>query len=111
MKKEKVYEIIYKAIDELNLQQSENIYEIEKKPDSPLYEGSSGLDSMGLVNLLFGIEDILSSEYDVAVSLTDEKAMSQENSPFRSVETLAIYISKLEIKNWKFFLLLELVRE
>ena len=51
MKKEKVYEIIYKAIDELNLQQSENIYEIDKKPDSPLYEGSSGLDSIGLVNL------------------------------------------------------------
>ena len=61
--------------------------------DTPLFGRDAYLDSMGLVALLLDIEDTLVDQgYDVALS--DEKAMSEKNSPFRDVQTLADYIEK-----------------
>jgi acyl carrier protein len=53
------------------------------------------LDSMGLVTLVVEIEQLLEEEYDVAVVLADERAMSQKNSPFRSVRSLIDYTCQL----------------
>lgn len=53
------------------------------------------LDSMGLVTLIIEVEQLLEEEYDVAVILADERAMSQKNSPFRSVRSLTDYICQL----------------
>jgi acyl carrier protein len=53
------------------------------------------LDSMGLVNLIVEVEQRLEEEYDVTIVLADERAMSQKNSPFRSVQSLADYICQL----------------
>jgi acyl carrier protein len=53
------------------------------------------LDSMGLVTLIVDVEQRLEEQYDVVVVLADERAMSQERSPFRSVSSLADYISQL----------------
>ena len=62
--------------------------------------GSNGvLDSMGIVFLVSELEDLISDEFDVDVSLADEKAMSQVTSPFRNVETLGSYIQKLVEEN------------
>jgi acyl carrier protein len=52
-------------------------------------------DSMGLVNLIVDIEQRLEEQYQVAVILADERAMSQKNSPFRSIQTLTDYICQL----------------
>ncbi|MEM1189210.1 MAG: hypothetical protein AAGI72_11830 [Pseudomonadota bacterium] len=61
--------------------------------DTPLFGRDAHLDSMGLVALLLDIEDALVDQgHDVALS--DEKAMSEKNSPFRDVQTLADYIEK-----------------
>ena len=38
------------------------------------------------------VERQVEDDFGVAVSLTDEKAMSQRNSPFRSVGALTDYI-------------------
>lgn len=60
----------------------------EPTTDSLLYGEGGPLDSMALVNLVADIEDALSEEYSVSVSLTDEKALSAKRSPFRSVGNL-----------------------
>jgi acyl carrier protein len=58
---------------------------------TPLFGSDSVLDSMGLVNVIVDIESRLrSNNFDV--SLISEQAMSQRNSPFRSVSTLADFI-------------------
>ncbi|NJO91917.1 MAG: hypothetical protein HC831_25325 [Chloroflexia bacterium] len=49
---------------------------------------------MGLVNLIVDIEGLL-ADNDIEVTLTSEKAMSQRNSPFRTVESLTDYIKEL----------------
>lgn len=60
-----------------------------------LYGHGSDLDSLGLVQLLIDVEERLSDRYGVPVSLTDEQAMSQAHSPFRSVNSLAQYLVRL----------------
>lgn len=55
----------------------------------------SVLDSLGLVTLLVDLEQKIEEEYGLSVTLADERAMSQKNSPFRTVNTLTDYIYKL----------------
>jgi acyl carrier protein len=61
-------------------------------PETRLIGREAVLDSMGLVNLIVEVEQRLEEEYDLAVVLADERAMSQKNSPFRTVQSLADYI-------------------
>lgn len=62
--------------------------------DTHLIGHNALLDSMGLVTLIVEVEQRLEEELDVALILADERAMSQKNSPFRSVASLADYIVK-----------------
>jgi acyl carrier protein len=49
------------------------------------------IDSLGLVTIIIDLESrFLDDGYEI--SLTSEKAMSQKNSPFRSVDTLTQFI-------------------
>jgi acyl carrier protein len=50
------------------------------------------LDSIGVVSLIVDIEQRLQMEHDVTVILASEKAMSQKNSPFRTVGVLAAHV-------------------
>jgi acyl carrier protein len=49
---------------------------------------------MGLVALLIDIEESM-LDHNIQISLSDERAMSQSQSPFRTVETLAGFIESL----------------
>jgi acyl carrier protein len=53
------------------------------------------LDSLALVSLVIAVEEALEDEFGLSVSLADERAMSQIRSPFRSIGTLAEYVSLL----------------
>ena len=58
--------------------------------------GPSGLlDSMGLVTLIVEVEQALTDRFGMTLTLADDRAMSQRNSPFRSVGALAAYILDL----------------
>ena len=65
--------------------------QIPLESGTELFGENGHLDSMGLVSLLLDIEDAL-LDAGHEVTLSDEKAMSQKNSPFRSVESLTDYI-------------------
>ena len=56
--------------------------------ESALYGIDGVLDSMALVNLIADVEEAVSEQFDVAIALADEKAMSARNSPFLNVKTL-----------------------
>jgi acyl carrier protein len=53
------------------------------------------LDSMGLVTLVVAVEQAVEDEYGVSVSLADDRALSQRNSPYRTVASLAEYAASL----------------
>lgn len=95
MKKERVIQAIFRAVDELN-QQLPKKQRLGKSVDTFLFGDSGVLDSLGLVNLIVTIEQIIEEEFGVAVTLSDEKVLSQkDNSPFETIERLADYISLL----------------
>jgi acyl carrier protein len=50
------------------------------------------VDSVGVVSLIVDIEQRLEMEHDVSVTLANDKAMSQKNSPFRTVGVLADHV-------------------
>ena len=63
--------------------------------DTPLFGAEGILDSLGLVTVLTAVEQAIEDRYDVLLVLADEKAFSQKNSPFRTVNSLAEYTSQL----------------
>ena len=91
---EKVIQAIFDAIDEINEQRPEG-QQLEKAADTVLFGEAGVLDSLGLVNLIIAVEQGIEDAFGVSLTLADEKAMSQKNSPFKSVKTLAAYASVL----------------
>ena len=54
--------------------------------------GDAVLDSVEVVALIVNIEQRLEMDHDVSVTLASDKAMSQRNSPFRTVGVLADHV-------------------
>ena len=53
------------------------------------------LSSLALVSLIVEIEQTIEDEWGAALTLADERALSQQHSPFRSIGTLADWIARL----------------
>lgn len=53
------------------------------------------LDSLQLVTLIVDVEQKMADSFGVTITLADSRAMSQKNSPFRSVGSLADYAYRL----------------
>ena len=87
-------DIIYKAIDDLN-QVLPPDQQVAKAPDARLLGETSTLDSLGLVNLVVLVEEKVQDDLGITVSLVDERAMSREKSPFRTVGSLAGYVEEV----------------
>ena len=90
----KILETIYDAIDEFNTQEPEK-NRIKKSKDTILFGEDGKLDSLGLINFIIEIEQKIEENFNVPITLAVEKAMSQKNSPLRSIKTLAKYCSEL----------------
>ena len=78
--KEKIIKILYSSIDEINKLYSEN-KKMEKSTKTVLFGSSGSLDSLGLVNFIVSTEEKIQDEFDVLISLADERAMSKSESP------------------------------
>ncbi len=91
---EKIIQVIFDAIDELNAQRPDET-PLEKSAGTVLFGKSGSLDSLGLVNLIVAVEQGVEETFGASVTLADEKAMSQKNSPFRNVSSLAEYVDVL----------------
>jgi acyl carrier protein len=63
--------------------------------DTVLLGQDAAIDSMALVNLLLDVEEAVRARFGVSLILADERAMSRTRSPFRTVATLAEYITPL----------------
>ena len=92
--KENVLKIIYQTLDEIN----ENLHhdsKIPKSEENEIFGENSLLDSISFVNLIVEVEQKIYDSIGIELILADERAMSQEQSPFKTVGTLAEYITLL----------------
>ena len=60
-----------------------------------LFGVNAAIDSLSLVSLIVDIETTLNTEFNLSVSLTDDRAMTRPQSPFINVQTLKEYILEL----------------
>lgn len=95
MDNENIVRMISTSIDDVNQQLPKEKRLMDRTLDTVLIGKSSKLDSLGLVLLIVALEQKIEDEYAVAVVLSDDKAMSLDESPFRTIETLAKHISLL----------------
>lgn len=89
--KENVLEIILRALQNLN----EELDDSEKfvvDSNLSLFGPDATLDSLALVSVIVDVEGDVSAALGRSVSLTDDRAMTQEVSPFDNVQTLLNYI-------------------
>ena len=86
-----ILETIYAAIEAVNETLREG-RKLKLSEETLLYGPGAVLDSMALVSLVVEVEQILFENFDLEVSLIDEKALSQKESPFRRVKSLVDFI-------------------
>lgn len=94
LKQETVLEIIFRALGSLNDEMGEDD-KFEISANTKLFGADATLDSLSLVSVIVDVEGDVSSELGRQVSLTDDRAMSQEISPFSDVQALTNYIMML----------------
>ena len=94
----KIIDLIFDTIDKFNNEYSDEI-QLEKSSHTALLGQGSKLDSLGLINLIVAVEQNVEDKFDITITLADERAMSQEISPFRTVGSLADYIEMILEEN------------
>jgi acyl carrier protein len=89
-----VLEIILEALENLN-QELDAAQQVVIGPATPLFGPDAQLDSLSLVSVIVDVETALTMKWGLPVSLTDDRAMSREISPFDDVGTLTDYVLEL----------------
>jgi hypothetical protein len=86
-----VLSIIFRALTNLN----EELPTSSKVPinvEIRLFGANAALDSLSLVSVVIDVETAIADELGHTLSLTDDRAMNQEVSPFEDVRSLTAYI-------------------
>ena len=86
------FDAIYAAIAELNLQMPKN-RQIQPRPDTALFGEKGQLDSLALANFIVITEQKLEESFGIQLDLTQDDPFSGQNGYFRTIESLARYIS------------------
>ena len=97
--KQKITNLVFSVIDEINKELSKDD-QIIKSLDSVIYGSNGQLDSLGLVNFVVAVEQKIEDVFEKSINLTDDKAMSEKNSPFQTIETFVNYIYDVLEKMW-----------
>jgi acyl carrier protein len=94
MEVEKVVKIVINQVEQLrDTLTEEQKFEVNK--DTKLFGNNSNIDSLSLVSIIVDLEMLFSEEYGFDLSLTDDRAMTREISPFISITSLADYIVEI----------------
>ena len=88
-----VLNIIFRALENLN-EELEDSSKVAINEQIKLFGADAALDSLSLVSVIVDVETAISDDF-TPVSLTDDRAMSREISPFSDVTALTDYIVEL----------------
>ena len=82
------------VIEELNEERDAD-EQLSTDPDAILYGEGGSLDSIDLVRLIVLYEQKLDEIGGCYVSITDDRAMSEEHSHFQTARRLAVYAARM----------------
>jgi len=90
----RVIEILFESFDELN-QMLPPDRRIIKKAAAVLYDPHGSIDSLGLTLLMVAVEGKIEKEFGRHIPLSGNFSVGDEQSHFRTVQTLADYIAAM----------------
>lgn len=94
MKKKKITEIVISTVSSLvETFPVDQQYTVDQ--NTILFGNGSKMDSLSLVSIIVDLESTFSLDYNIDISLTDDRAMTRKNSPFDSIKVLVDYIDEL----------------
>jgi acyl carrier protein len=91
--REQVLAVLQEAVAAFNAIHGEK--QLTYALETPLFGRDADLDSLDLVMFRVEVETRLADQFGMEGSLSDDRAMSQQRSPFRTIGTLADYILAL----------------
>lgn len=94
MDKEKIIQVIFDAIAEVN-QQLPQEQKLEQSIGTPLAGDQGRLDSLGLVVFIVAVERLATERLGREIVLTNDETMSRQEAVFTSVATLADHLENL----------------
>jgi acyl carrier protein len=94
LNKEAIQAIILKALNNINEERSLD-EQLTVSLDTCLFGDDAALDSLSLVSLIVDVENAVSEQVGFEISLSDDRAMSQDVSPYSDVSALTSYIQLL----------------
>lgn len=89
--KQELIEVIYQAVDHINQLLPGN-GQLAKEPETVLLGEGGGLDSLGLITLIVGLEEKMQAEFDIESILLVEEALADPQGPYHSIDSLADWI-------------------
>ncbi len=92
--RQSILQVIFATIDEIN-EMLPVERQLKKSNDTRLFGKQGELVSLEFVNFIVMLEQRVADEFGIAVTLADERAISQERSPFSTVERLEEYLGEL----------------
>ncbi|WP_027327672.1 hypothetical protein [Helicobacter pametensis] len=93
-----IQDVIFQALKNLS-DELENEELAHPTIETKIYGSEGNLDSLALVSFITDIEEMIEKQFEINITLADEKAMSSRNSPFKDVKTLTQYIQDLLQEN------------
>ena len=89
-------ELIYPSVDEIASRLVQP--PLVKSPGSPLFGPTGGLDSINLVSFIAIVEERVEKTTGKVVRLANDRAMSLNHNPFKTLGSLAQYVERI-LKN------------
>jgi acyl carrier protein len=91
---DKIKQAIDEAIDEMNMTLPPD-KRIDKQDESPLFGMNGPIDSLGLTVFIVNLEQKIEQYTGQYVTLVDQTAVSEDNSPFRTIAVLKEHLQGL----------------
>lgn len=94
MERSAILEIVLKQVNSLvDTFPQDQKFEINESV--VLFGRNSNIDSLSLVSLIVDLESYFLDEHNLEISLTDDRAMTREISPFNTATSLTDYLDEL----------------
>jgi acyl carrier protein len=94
MKREEILNIVVSTVIDL-VETFPEADRFEVNEQTVLFGQQANIDSLSLVSLIVDLEALFYDDYDLELSLTDDRAMTRPISPFGSISALTDYITEL----------------
>ena len=91
MDRERALELIYATIDVVN-QLLPPAKRLARRPATVIVGAGGSLDSLGIINFVLALEEHASDALGRPVQLLNAEVLAAEDTPFRTVDTLATHL-------------------